>query len=242
MFGGKSKSEELLEQLALQGGNEAVLFNIEEIKSMRNEINWRVKVAYNSSVAFISLFAFVVGQLFSTDNKLIDSITQDPQLLVKSGMAILVLISAWVGVQNANHLIEKRIELYSLELMRTIYSNSNQVFFSWLGYLYGSVFFRGKIKNFISKFFNASVGLFIYFLPNFIAFGIWIYLLTVPEVKDYIFFFSIVSFFLFIAIGTTFFFFFYVVKVNNNHTIFYKEVMMPYFEKQKLDINSSTNN
>ncbi|WP_425390997.1 hypothetical protein [Ekhidna sp.] len=233
MFGKSKRSKAPIPAKILAENNgEVVFYNIEEIRSMRDEINWRVKVAYNSSVAFISVFSFVVVQLFSTENTFIDSFESDPDLFIKAGLGIIILIAAWVGVQNANHLIEKRIELYTLDLMKNVYKESSHVFFSWLGFLYGSVFFRRKSKNFIAKFLNASIGLFTYFLPNIIAFGIWLYFLIMIPLKGYLPFFYLASFFVMIAMSTSFFLFFYVVKVNNNHTKFYKEVMQPYFERE----------
>jgi len=211
---------------------ESILFyQIEEIKNMREEINWRVKIAYNASIIFISAITITGGTLFSSENRFLESVTQDSEVMTLSGIAVLIAISAWVGVQNGNHLIEKRIELYTLDLLKTIYYTSNHVFFAWLGFLYGSVFFKNRFKNLLSKFLNASIGLFIYFLPNLVALSIWVYLLLHADLKTHKILFCVASFFLFVAIGSTFFFFFYVVKVNNQFTEFYKSTMKPYLEK-----------
>lgn len=214
--------------------NEIVIFNIEEIKSMREEINWRVKAAYNSSIAFISVITFIIGQLFNRENDIINSIQNNPDLFMMTSIAMLIIISAWVGVQNANHLIEKRIELYSLDLMKKIHSTSKHIFFSWLGYLYGKVYFRRRVKNFLARLLNASIGFFVYFLPNLIAFGIWIFLIRNSDVSNYLIFFILATFFLAISISTSFLLFFYVIKVNKRYTEFHKNYMEPYFS-QKFD-------
>ncbi|MCL6266435.1 hypothetical protein [Flagellimonas myxillae] len=226
----KKKQPALYEEMELDK-NEIVIFNIEEIKSMREEINWRVKAAYNSSIAFISVITFIIGQLFSSDNKILESINENPNLFMMTSIAILIVISAWVGVQNANHLIEKRIELYTLDLVKTIYNTSEHIFFSWLGYLYGKVFFRKRFKNNVARLLNASIGFFIYFLPNLIAFALWIYLLRFDNLTDYMIPFILATFFIIIAIATSFLLFFYVIKVNKRYSTFYRKYMEPYYGK-----------
>lgn len=228
--GKKKKDIPLYHQVELDQ-NEIIIFNIEEIKSMREEINWRVKAAYNSSIAFISVITFIVGQLFNSENKIIVSIKEDPDLFTMTSIAILIVISAWVGVQNANHLIEKRIELYSLGLMKTMYSTSEHIFFSWLGYLYGNKFFSNNFSNGIAKFLNASIGFFIYFLPNLIAFSLWVYLIKLGNLEGYFWPFALGTFFVFIAILTSFLLFFYVIKVSRRYTKFHKKYMEPYYQK-----------
>ena len=230
----KKKKETPLYSTIDLNQNEIVVFNIEEIKSMREEINWRVKAAYNSSIAFISVITFVIGQLFNSENEIIESIEKDPDLFMMTSIAMLIVISAWVGVQNANHLIEKRIELYSLDLMKTIYATSEHIFFSWLGYLYGKVYFRRRVKNLVAKLLNASIGFFIYFLPNLIAFGLWIYLLQFKEIQNYMPMFVLASFFILIAILTSFLLFFYVIKVNLRYTKFHDKYMEPYFKSHRV--------
>lgn len=199
---------------------------------MREEINWRVKAAYNSSIAFISVIAFIIGQLYSQDNKIVDSFEKDPNLVTITSIGVLVILSAWVIVQNANHLIEKRIELYSLTLIQKIYDVSGHVFFSWLGYLYGKIFFRQRFKNKVSKLLNASIGFCIYFLPNLIAFLLWCQLWVNENLARYYMWFFIASLFVLISILTSFLLFFYVIKIDRRYTDFYKEYMEPYYKNK----------
>lgn len=211
-------------------------YHIEEVKSMRDEINWRVKTAYTSSIIFISAISVLGGTLFSTDNTFIETVKKDPEVLTQSGIAVLIAISAWVGVQNANHLIEKRIELYCLELLKVIFFESKNVYCSWLGFLYGSDFFKNRVKNFFGKFLNASIGMFMYFLPNVITLILWFYLMfKTPVNKHYILFFF-ASLFVFVAVGSTILFFFYVVKVNKKFSEFHDKIMLPYFKKHKPEM------
>ncbi|RYX86067.1 hypothetical protein EON73_02685 [bacterium] len=208
--------------------HEQIVHHVEEIKSMRDEINWRVKVAYQGSVVFISAISITGGTLFSHDNDFLKSIQSDSEILTISGIVVLIAVSAWVGVQNANHLIEKRIELYMLDILKVVHHKTHNVYYSWLGFLYGSVFFNRKYKNFIAKSLNASIGFFIYFLPNLIAILVWGYLLKNGRIHDNLALFIAGTFFFVISMSSTFMFFFYVVKVNNEFTKFYKSTMQPY--------------
>lgn len=210
-----------------------IQFNIEEIRSMRDEINWRVKIAYTSSVVFLSALAFTVSTVFSNENSFLETLTNNPDLRMKSGLVFLVLISAWVGVQNANHLIEKRIEMYTLSVIKVIYSRSNEVTFSWLGFLYGSRVFQRDMYNNAAKFLNASIGLFIYFLPNFLAIIVWIYLISIETMTTFPSYFFVVTFFLIVAVGSSALLFFYVLKVNKAYTEYYAKFMREYFEKHE---------
>lgn len=207
---------------------------VEEIKSMREEINWRVKIAYNASIIFISAISVIGGTLFSADNKFLEKIETDPKIMTISGIGILIAVASWVGAQNANHLIEKRIELYTLELMKLVHAQTGHVHYSWLGFLYGSKFFRKKTKNFFASFLNASIGMFIYFLPNAVAIGVLYYLATSAPIGDFKFLFAVSVVFFLVAMGSTFLFFFYVVKVNNKFTEFFKTNMQPYFDKKGM--------
>jgi hypothetical protein len=213
-----------------EGDDPVIRNNLEEIRSMRDEITWRVKTAYNASIIFTGAISLIVGSLFTDSNKFLDKI-KDPDIMTICGIAILIAISAWVGVQNANHLIEKRIELYTLELMKVVYKRKKHVYFSWLGFLYGSVFFRKKYKNFLARFLSASIGMFMYFLPNLLTLCVWYYVYANGLIRKYMVAFIVATLFLAVAVGSTIMFFFYVVNVNAKFTAFYKKIMHPYFEK-----------
>ena len=208
--------------------HEEIQHGLDEIKGMREEINWRVKVAYNSSLIFLSVIAFTVGTLFNSDNKLLEAIITNPELKVQVGIALVVLISAWVGVQNANHIIEKRIELYTLSVYRVISEAGDRTYFGWIPYLYGSRFFEKSGANSAAKVLNASIGLFIYLLPNAIGIGVWVYLLVFNDISQYSFYFVIATIFLVIAIGTSALLFAYVIKLNNRSVEFYSRKMRPF--------------
>jgi len=212
----------------------ALQHTVEEIKSMRAEINWRVQSAYASSIAFIAFLGFAGQTIFSSSSTLMIKLQSDPQLLFIVATCTLIIISAWVGVQNANHLIEKRIELYTLDLLKSIYANYNHVFFAWLGFLYGSTYFNNKFGNGVAKFLNASIGMFIYLLPNVVALIIWIYMLCNFNISEHWLFFSAASVFFMVSMGSSFMFFFYIIKIDKLYTDFYKKVMKPYYKKNSF--------
>ncbi|SMC45162.1 hypothetical protein [Moheibacter sediminis] len=213
--------------------DENVSFYLEEIKSMRDEINWRVKMAYTGSLIFLSAIIIPLSSFFQADNTLVRDIKENPDTLTVVGIIALLAISAWAGVQNANHIVEKRIELYTLELMTVVTKITGHPHASWLGFLYGNSFFKNNMKSSIAKTLNASIGFFIYFLPNLVAIFGWVTILKYGNVSAYIFWFSVATFFVIVAASSTMMFFIYVNKVNRLFTNFYKKEMADYFRQFK---------
>lgn len=212
---------------------ENVPYFLEEIKSMRDEINWRVKMAYTGSFIFISAIVIPLGSFFDDGNTLLDRLREDNDTFTLVGVILLIAITAWSGVQNANHIIEKRIELYTLDLMYAVTKATGHPHASWLGFLYGNTFFRSKVKTFLAKTFNASIGFFIYFLPNIVALIGLFALYRYGNWREYFVWMSFASFFVAITVGSTIMFFFYVSKVNNAFTRFYNDEMLHYFRQYK---------
>jgi|GEM_PF-2261313 len=208
-----------------------IAYYLEEIKSMRDEINWRVKMAYTGSLIFLSAIIIPLSSFFQADNTLVKEIKENPDTLTVVGIIALLAISAWAGVQNANHIVEKRIELYTLELMKVVSKSTGHPHASWLGFLYGNSFFKNKTQTTIAKYLNASIGFFIYFLPNIVALTGWIGIIAFGKISEYSVWFVIATIFVFITICSTFMFFFYVNKVNKLFTEFYEKKMSVYFEK-----------
>lgn len=208
-----------------------IAYYLEEIKSMRDEINWRVKMAYTGSLIFLSAIIIPLSSFFQADNTLVKEIKENPDTLTVVGIIALLAISAWAGVQNANHIVEKRIELYTLELMKVVSKFTGYPHASWLGFLYGNSFFKNKTQTTIAKYLNASIGFFIYFLPNIVALTGWIGIIAFGKISEYSIWFVIATIFVFITICSTFMFFFYVNKVNKLFTEFYEKKMSVYFEK-----------
>lgn len=215
-----------------------ISYYLEEIKSMRDEINWRVKMAYTGSLIFLSAIVVPLSAFFDKDNTLIDYINTNGKdssgaidTLTIVGMIAIMAICAWTGVQNANHIIEKRIELYTLELMKVVIKTKGHPYSSWLAYLYGSTFFKNKTKAGIAKLLNASIGFFIYFLPNIISILGWFLLVREGTISEYLSWFIILTIFILIVACSTLMFFFYVTKINKDYSRFYKEHIEPYFER-----------
>lgn len=211
----------------------------DEINSMRDEINWRVKMAYTGSLIFLTAIIIPLGSFFQKDNELIDKIKSEPQTMTVVGIVVLLAISAWNGVQTANHIVEKRIELYTLELMKIIKNNAGHPYTSWLGFLYGNSFFpNNKIGTSVAKTLNASIGFFIYFLPNIVSLILLIFIYLNGDLTEVwtkiLYIFSV--FFVLISVGSTLMFFIYINKVNMMFTKFYKEEMHGYFLKTDQDL------
>jgi len=208
-----------------------ITYFLDEIKSMRDEINWRVKMAYTGSLIFLSAITFTISMFFQEEGYALTQMRDNPDSFTIVTMIAVLAVSAWAGVQNANHLIEKRIELYSLELIKAVKLLSDHPHASWLGFLYGNSFFKNKVKTSIAKYLNASIGFFIYFLPNLVAISLLWFLYQNGKIEDYVFWVALVTFFVFVAAASTFMFFLYVHKVNSKCTEFYNNEMQSYFQR-----------
>jgi hypothetical protein len=230
--------EKLSPEMSFDKNDKVISHYLDEIKSMRDEINWRVKMAYTGSLVFLTAIIVPLSSFFQKDSTILNELKSNQDTLTIVCMIALLAISAWAGVQNANHLVEKRIELYSLELMKIVKNISGHPYNSWLGFLYGNSFFKSKFKTSVAKTLNASVGFFIYFLPNLVAFFIWGFLINYGCVQNYRIWFSVVTFFVIVAASTTLMFFFYVHKVNSMFTIFYKEEMKDFFINNEIELKS----
>lgn len=209
--------------------------HIEEIQRMRGEIDWRVRAAYTSSLAFISIISFVVSTLFDENNTFREQAENDDPVFLYALMGITAFLAAFLGVQNANHLIEKRIELYSLHLIKRVKQLTGQPFAMWLPFLYGHPIFRRRQANSWAKVLNASIGFFQYFMPNMIMLGLcaglWFkYYGLGPDTLPWwtpigmVF----VSFFVLLAAGTTIYFFSFMKRLDSQMTRFYKHDVAPY--------------
>lgn len=80
--------------------NQIIKFYLDDIKNIREELNWRVKVAYTSNItvfpAIITIATFFQSLELSTDNA-----------LFVSGVISLVL-SMYVTLQVINRIVEKK--------------------------------------------------------------------------------------------------------------------------------------
>lgn len=209
--------------------------HLDEIKSLRDEINWRVRIAYTSSAGFISIFAVIVGVILEQDIN--DVLKGKDDGLIITGLVLSGLIAMFVGILNSNHLIEKRIELYSLHLQKVIYNQHKEPIYNWLSYLYG---FKTKKNSFfviIEKIFNAGVALFQYALPIILAISILILLNTKLSAYDkYPTLFIFISVLVGISCISSLYLAYFLSIVNKEHTIFYNDYVKKFFDQnEKLE-------
>lgn len=215
--------------------------HLDEIKSLRDEINWRVRIAYTSSAGFISIFAVIVGVVLKQDMN--DILMGNNEGLIIAGLVFAGLIAMFVGILNSNHLIEKRIELYSLHLQRAIYKKHGEPIYNWLSYLYGYKSVKNPIFTLIEKVFNAGVALFQYALPTILAISILVLLnskLGAYEKHPTLFIF--ISTLVVISLFSSLYLAYFLSIVHKEHSIFYKQYVEKFFYDNEKEENENTQN
>lgn len=84
-------------------------YYIDDLKSIREELNWRVKIAYTSNLTVFPGLAGLASFLLSKD--------LDANIVYIIACTISLLLSMYVNLQVFNRLIEKKIELYILKII-----------------------------------------------------------------------------------------------------------------------------
>lgn len=112
--------------------------HIEDIKNIREELNWRVKITYTSTAVFYTVIIFILG-IFVQEGNRFD--IEDKNLFVSLSSTISMLITLFAVTLTANHLTEKKIELYILQIQKKILKGSPRAKieipkFSWISFLY----------------------------------------------------------------------------------------------------------
>lgn len=209
--------------------------HLDEIRNLREEVSWRVRIAYTSSAGFISIFAVIVGVVLKQDMN--DLLKGNTDSLIIAGLVFSGLIAMFVGILNSNHIIEKRIELYTLHLQKAIIKKYKEPIYSWLSFLYGYKSKKNVFFTIIEKVFNAGVALFQYALPTIIAISILILLNNKLSVYNK---FPTLYIFICILIGISFLSSLYLVYilsiVHKQHTMFYKKHVVKFFNKYEKKI------
>lgn len=205
--------------------------HLNELLSMREEVNWRVKMSYTSYAAFFTLFGFG-ATLFSKD-----LVELDGHQLYFIYNGISILISTFVGVMNANHIIEKRLELYMLELQRIMFKIEKYPHHYWLSFLYGYKDYKNSTwLSTIAKYLRASVGFFIYLIP-ILASGLLLFYscrqlfcgCTIGQI------FGIISWLIWLlAFGSLILLVINMSSLSNKHEKFYNTNVIAYKNKLKL--------
>ncbi len=133
-------------------------FYINDINDIRNELNWRVKIAYTSNLAIFPSLVAIFGYIFSNN--------LEPDMLYATSATLSIILSIYVNLQIFNRMIEKKIESYILSVQKKLNDEFGITTHSWISYLYQSNN-QMTIVGYLSLFYQ-------YFLPNIISSGILI--------------------------------------------------------------------
>lgn len=140
-------------------------YYIDDLKNIREELNWRVKIAYTSNMTVFPGLAGLASFLLSRE--------LDVNLIYIIACTISLLLSMYVNLQVFNRLIEKKIEMYILDIQKLLKEKYNLKCHSWISYLYGMPS-RFSIVGYLSLFYQ-------YIFPNIISSVI----LFAPSLKSY---------------------------------------------------------
>lgn len=211
--------------------------HLDELKSLRDEINWRVKIAYTSIATFISVVVFALGFIVNREqNQIAVNFSGYIPLAV---LLIAGLISMFMGILNANHIIEKKIELYSLKIQRKIMQEAGEPVYSWLSFLYGYKSKENMLFTFLEKLFSASIGIFQYAIPNILALTIIIVLANkTPIIKDFTLLYILIAILVGLSILSSIYLGFFVSIINREHGAHYQKYVRKFLDNHKSDEES----
>ena len=206
--------------------------HIDEIKNLREEINWRVKISYTSNVLFLIIISFVSNYVSEPN---IFKLRETQISFI--GLISVILISMYSSILNGNHLIEKRIELYILHLQKKLFELDNFPHHFWISYLYGYRFKKHKFIRFLSIISSTTVGLFQYAFPIILSMFLLIYLnVNYNAFKTYPFLYIIALIIFLISFLSGLFFLIFVSKLSKEHTIFFNDIVLPYMSSKNKNI------
>jgi len=149
--------------------------HIDDIKNIREELNWRVKITYTSTAVFYTVIIFVLG-IFVQEGRRFDM--EDANLFISLSSTISMLITLFAVTLTANHLTEKKIELYILQIQKKILKSSPRAKteipkFSWISFLYADEYGHYlKSGKFVQRLHNFAIyvhPVFQFILPNLIS-------------------------------------------------------------------------
>lgn len=206
--------------------------HIGEIKILHDEINWRVKVAYTSNVIFLGIVT--ISSNFLANPKF-DNF--DNSKISLAGLIIVILISMISAILNGNHLIEKRIEHYILQIQKKLFELDKFPHHFWLSYLYGYRFKNTKIMRFFSVTTSTAIGLFQYIYPIFSASFLLFYLIfNFDSFHHYPILFIFAAFTNIISFISLLYFLAFVSNLSKEHSDFFLEKVKPYIESSKDEV------
>lgn len=126
---------------------------IDDIKNIREELNWRVKLSYTSNITIFPGVTGLASFLLSKD------LNADSMYIIASTLSLI--LSMYVNLQVFNRLIEKKIELYILDIQKKLKDEFGIKTHSWISFLYGEPS-RFSIIGHLSLFYQ-------YIFPNIIS-------------------------------------------------------------------------
>jgi hypothetical protein len=173
----------------------STLPNVERIKlyfkeydGLNKETDWRLQIAYAGPTAYISALFIAIGLAINTIRDLLNSANSNlanSNVSVEGGVLAIAFVignAMFIGVFVGNHYIEKKIELYMLELRKKMFDIAGEDFYGWISYFHGSEKFVSKLDVFA----GAGVGIFQYGIP-IISSGLALYIVpTLTPLKDFI--------------------------------------------------------
>lgn len=136
---------------------------LDDIKNIREELNWRVKIAYTSNITVFPGLAGLASFLLSRD--------LDSSLIFIISSILSLILSMYVNLQVFNRMIEKKIEAYILSIQKKIKKEFHIQTHSWISFLYGEAS-RFSIIGYLSLFYQ-------YIFPNIVS----LVILLIPVIK-----------------------------------------------------------
>ena len=221
--------------------------HIEDIKNIREELNWRVKIAYTSNVAFYTIILFVLGAFLQQNMQvsLLELKKTNIDLYVGIFSTITILLAVFATTLTANHMVEKKIELYILQIQKKILKASSREKieipkFSWISFLYANEH-EGYLKSKKSrrKWYYAALAIhpaLQYGLPN--VFPLCVFIFTCQYFCQLIWFVQLYCILAGLICAASCFqvimFFLYFNKMSAEHRNFFKDHVDPYFKNNKI--------
>jgi hypothetical protein len=194
---------------------------IDEIKSLRTENDWRLRIIYMGPTYYVSALLITSGlavKLFASAN------LRENYTLTFVALMFSLANALYVGVLTGNHYIEKKIELYILSIEKKIFSYTGEAYFYWISFQYGENFDRTRIANIIATMTHASILIFQYIIPLVIATAVLIMAIFLKQnFLTLVLYYFIIAVVFFCFIGTIHLLAF-VLTVKKEHIKFYKKI------------------
>jgi hypothetical protein len=186
-------------------------FYIDDIENIREELNWRVKIAYTSNLtvfpSLTGLATFLLSKELDIDNYYVVACT------------LSLVLSMYINLQVFNRMVEKKIEAYILTVQKKLRKEYKLHSHSWISFLYGEPS-RFSIVGHLSLFYQ-------YILPNIISTVVLLipyFKLGIDNLNKFFLFLYLFAVILNILSYVLIFSFLYYFKdIRRQHYLFYKK-------------------